>query len=156
MRKLTEGFTLIELLVVIAIIGVLASVVLVSLNSARKKGKDAAVISDVEQARTTIESGWNGKTYTDLVAGASTSAVGPNASLISQLANDAANQNSLPTNANPTGLNISTTASGNVTTYAIYGMLVSTKAPATQMYFCIDSTGRANQSNTQNSGASCP
>ena len=48
-RAKKGGFTLIELLVVIAIIGILSSVVLVSLNSARKKGTDTRVISDVQQ-----------------------------------------------------------------------------------------------------------
>ena len=50
-----KGFTLIELLVVIAIIGVLASIVLASLDSSRKKGRDAKRLSDVKQLQLALE-----------------------------------------------------------------------------------------------------
>ncbi len=68
MKKLNLGFTLIELLVVIAIIGILSSVVLASLNTARAKASDAAVKSNLTNIRAQAELIYNddGGIYTNV------------------------------------------------------------------------------------------
>ena len=66
-KRYASGFTLIELLVVIAIIGILASVVLASLSSARDKGKDAAVKSQLASMKAQAELYYaKGETYLGL------------------------------------------------------------------------------------------
>lgn len=59
LRGKEKGFTLIELLVVIAIIGILSSVVLASLNSARRKSRDARRQADLKQLQTALELYYN-------------------------------------------------------------------------------------------------
>ena len=50
-----EGFTMIEVLVVATIIGVLASIGLVSYQSANKKSRDGKRKADMEQIRSALE-----------------------------------------------------------------------------------------------------
>lgn len=147
MKKYTRGFTLIELLVVIAIIGILASIVLVSLNSARNKGRDARVISDAQQMRTVLESAFNGTGYPVNGANASCNTAA-NSNTTATFANcvlspDAAmNQINADVNAQGSVLYVAT-LSGNQN-YAVRARLVSD----TTKYFCIDSTGATNQVDT--------
>ena len=61
---LTRGFTLIELLVVIAIIGILAAVVIGSLNDARSGGQDASIKQSVANIRSQAELHYNSSGYT--------------------------------------------------------------------------------------------
>jgi general secretion pathway protein G len=54
-----KGFTLIELLVVIAIIGLLSTLAVVALNSARQRARDAKRVADIRQIQTALELGYS-------------------------------------------------------------------------------------------------
>jgi prepilin-type N-terminal cleavage/methylation domain-containing protein len=58
-----KGFTLIELMVVIAIIGILASIIMVSLSSAQSKGRDTKRIADVRTIQLSLEEYYNDNGY---------------------------------------------------------------------------------------------
>jgi len=64
MRRDKKGFTLIELLVVIAIIGILATIVLVSLNTARQKARDTRRLGDIRQVALALEMYYDDHTTT--------------------------------------------------------------------------------------------
>ncbi len=146
-KRGSKGFTLIELLVVIAIIGLLASIILVSLNSARNKGKDTRVISDVNQIRTQIESEASaGGTYQVAAANCITAnpAAANGSATINAAANNCATLNTDSTNNGGTVTVRSNTAVGTsattFTAYMVYGLLNSTQ------YYCVDSTGNTKTS----------
>ncbi len=59
MKNNKPGFTLIELLVVIAIIGLLSTLSILALNTARARARDAKRVADVKQIQTALEMYYN-------------------------------------------------------------------------------------------------
>ena len=62
-NKKEKGFTLLELLVVIGIIGLLASILVINLTSARRRARDTKRVADIRNIQTATEDyyGKNGK-----------------------------------------------------------------------------------------------
>jgi prepilin-type N-terminal cleavage/methylation domain-containing protein len=140
-KKFNKGFTLIELLVVIAIIGILASVILASLSSARAKGTDAATKSDLSNARAQAEIYYDiGNSYANVCNTAVTG------SGIKDMMVDAATKLGLP--ATTTGYSITASSSANVvachdnaSAWAASVPLKATSTATVTAYYCVDSTG---------------
>src|SRR3989338_280435 len=77
LKKISGGFTLIELFVVVAIIGILASVVLVSLSNAKKRGEDTAVKTNLHTTINQAELFYLDNNDSYLPAGGSTFNIAP-------------------------------------------------------------------------------
>jgi prepilin-type N-terminal cleavage/methylation domain-containing protein len=146
-----SGFTLIELLVVIAIIGVLSSVVMSSITTARVKAYDAKVKGQLSNIRSAAEVYFS----TRFNYGASTTAnacitIPPTAGTM--FADTASNLAQLSISSNyPVGENtIVCNSSG--TAYAVGDNL-----SAGSGYWCVDSTGVSRSSTTAlTTGVTCP
>ncbi len=81
-----KGFTLIELLVVIAIIGLLASIVLVSMGGVRGKARDAKRMQELNQIAKAVQLYWSDNGYYPKEADGANGEVGEGAGLDTMLA----------------------------------------------------------------------
>jgi prepilin-type N-terminal cleavage/methylation domain-containing protein len=130
-----RGFTLIELLVVIAIIGILSAVVLASLTTARNKGNDAAIQSDLHAIQTQA-----------IIFSATTNSYGPTSTTVCNVAGSlftdptilkAITAAEIANGGGTTGVVCNNTAGA----FAISSSLVN--GIAGKGFWCVDSTGAA-------------
>ncbi len=145
--KARRAFTLIELLVVIAIIGILSAVVLASLNTARSKGNDAAIQSDLSTIQTEAEIYYGGLGNNSYGISASTCTTAGSMFVV-----DTVIANAISGADSANGAAAAMVCNSTATAYAVSSPLTSTTG-----YWCVDSTGVAGKRATAlGTATACP
>ena len=144
-----KGFTLIELLVVVAIIGILSSVVVALLSSAKNKGNDTAVKSNLRNAQNQAEIVYNTRTANkDTYTSVCTNGIVDGVKGIGIMVLTAAKAVGLSSyNTNTTGTGIIATCNDADNAYAVEVPLSGSTIASPKMW-CIDSLGKSKQTTT--------
>jgi prepilin-type N-terminal cleavage/methylation domain-containing protein len=151
MHKLrSRGFTLIELLVVIAIIGILSAVVLASLSTARTKGQDAAIQSDLNTIQTQAEIYYNGAGGNSY--GTSATPAGTCSGATSMFSDTVIGNAVKGIMSNNGGAAASTQCDSNGSAYAVKAKSATNSGST---YFCVDSTGFSGTSTSMTAATNC-
>lgn len=157
--NLKKGFTLIELLVVVAIIGVLASVVLASLNTARAKGADAAIKANLANIRAQAELVYDATTPSNGYGIASNTVTGCTATGWTPTASSLFDSTGVNTKVIYNAVVAATTSASATgfcgSTTSAWVVSVPLKTNATNSW-CVDSTGVSKQITGAASGTVCP
>lgn len=152
MKNYKKGFTLIELLVVVAIIGVLASVVLASLNTARAKGADTSIKANLANLRAAAEmlyDSYSCYTSTNTCSASSPVVINTTGGTCA-VANGIAAPHIFANAAFYSGITAALTSSGGLGSCSAtvagtaWAVAVTLKADTTKAW-CVDSTGASKQ-----------
>ncbi len=157
--KNNKGFTLIELLVVIAIIGILSSVVLASLTTARSKGSDAAVQSQLSNMRAQAELYYSNNSNKYTASDMSATAIAWTSSVSNGLADNGADAKLVGSSTNALGTlaaGIKSSSASSVINYIVKSDAWAVSATLSNgSTWCVDSAGKSASSTISTATYNC-